>query len=148
MHLLYNLRLIYSGVLLSLLSFVMIGMLSALFDNSSYIFKHEFDSLNEGFSFKFSEGEFIGSYSLTQRDNRLMYIDYNGYYLKFFSNYITVSIASSRSDEDINSRFTMKSLKVIEVGERYLLDAKIPSLIINNKLVRGSRIMYEGERFL
>lgn len=152
MHLLYNLKLVYSGVLLSLMSFVMFGILSTLFDDSSYIFKHDIkqnsrkvDSLNEEFSFEFIKGEFIGSYSLTQLDDKLMRIDYSGYYLRFFSNYITFSIASSRSDKSISSRFTVKTLKIFPVDDSYLLEAAIPTLIIDNKLVRKSKIRYSGQ---
>lgn len=152
MHLLYNLKLVYSGVLLSLMSFVMFGILSTLFDNSSYIFKHDIkqnsskvDSLSEEFSFEFIKGEFIGSYSLTQLDDKLMRIDYSGYYLRFFSNYITFSIASSRSDKSIYSRFAVKTLKISLVDEEYLLEAKIPSLIIDDNIVRESRISFRGK---
>lgn len=153
MHLLYNLKLVYNGVLLSLISFVMFGMLSALFVNSSYIFKHdikqtpaELDSFNEEFTFKFINGELKGSYSLTQFDDMLMYIDYNGYYLKFFSNYIMLSIASSRSNNNISSRFIVKIFKISSVDNIFLLEATIPPLIMDNIIVRKSRISFSGKQ--
>ncbi|WEM44704.1 hypothetical protein PTW35_25970 (plasmid) [Photobacterium sp. DA100] len=153
MHLLHKLKLIYNGFLLSLISFVMFGILNSLFDNSSYNFKGEIkqnssiaDSFNEEFSFKFIKGEFIGSYSLTQLDDILMHINYTGYYLKFFSNYITFSIASRRSDKSISSRFTVKKLKIYPSDDSYLLVAEIPSLIVDNKIVRESRISYSGQQ--
>lgn len=151
MHLLYNLKLIYSGVLLSLMSFIMFGMLSTLFDNYDYTFKHDIkqglsklDSLSEELNLEFIKGEVIGSYSLTQLDDKLMRIDYSGYYLRFFSNYIIFSIASSRSDKSVTSRFIVKALKISVVDDMYLLEMKVPALIIDNKIVRESRISCYG----
>ncbi|OAJ93152.1 hypothetical protein [Vibrio bivalvicida] len=150
MQLLYNVKLIYGGFLLSGFSFLIFGVVSAVFCNDTYVFSKEIGkgddqnpSMVEEFSFSFVRGEVKSRYILYQGYDSLMYIDYNGYYLKFFSTYITVSIASIRKGANISSQVKLKKIKIYSDGDGLVLDMDIPTLLIDNQVVRESAIKFQ-----
>ncbi|MGF1704109.1 hypothetical protein L4D09_27875, partial [Photobacterium makurazakiensis] len=87
-------------------------------------------------------GRFVGVYKLSHKGSEKMYIDYNGYFMKFFSNYIIWFTASNRNEQDIRVRYGLKIFRIAIENNNHVLEMNNPALRIDNRLLRKGTFLY------